>query len=118
MSGLSGIPVVQTVSSRNQLQRSVEHASVESVLESLVHVADFPEFVFDPAGLDFFLVLAQSRGRRIVLPQRFEPGLCGKHATLDRKMNSLEPRRIDEAGRFPQDTPSTAANGRNSPPSP
>src|ERR1700730_11751260 len=89
MSSLSGIPVVQTASSRNQLQRGVEHASVESVLESLVRVADLPEFVFDPAGVDLFLVLAQSRGGRIVLPQSFERGLCGKHATFDRKMNSL-----------------------------
>src|SRR5260370_40112379 len=113
MSSLSGIPVAQTMSSRDQLQRSVEHASVESVLESLVHVADFPQFVFDPAGLDLFLVRAQSRGGRILLAQSFERGLCGKHRAFDRKMNSLYPRRVDEAGRVRQAHPSTPGNRRN-----
>src|SRR5438445_10599502 len=89
MSSLSGIPVVQTVSSRNKLQRSVEHASLESVLESLVHVADFPEFVLDPAALDFFLVLAQSRRGGLALTQGFKRALCGTHATRARKNNSL-----------------------------
>src|SRR2546428_9539665 len=117
MSSLSGMPVVQTVSSRNKLQRSVEHASVESVLESLVHVAGFPEFVLDPAALDFFLVLAQSRGGGIALAQSFERGLCGKHATLDRKMNSLQPRRVDAAGRVAHKHPSTAGDRWNCPPS-
>src|SRR3977135_958667 len=118
MSSLSGIPVSQTATSRNQLQRGVEHASVESVLESLVHVADLPEFVFDPAGVDFFPVLTQSRGGRIALLQSFERGLCGKHATLDRQMNSLYRAGVEEAGRVAQDHPSAAGDGRNCPPSP
>ena len=86
------------------------------MLESLVQVAHLPEFFFDPARFDFLLELAQHRRRRIVFLQRFKGRLRGEHPALDRQMNSLEPRRIQEAGRVAEDHPSIARDRRNRPP--
>ena len=61
VAGTRRIAVAQAAPAGNHLQPGVEHAGVESVLESLVHVANFPELFLDPGGFDFLLKLAQSR---------------------------------------------------------
>src|SRR5271155_4143254 len=98
MSGFCGVTIAQAASTGNKLKRRVENSGVETVFESLVHVADFPEFVFDPARFHSFLIRAQGLGRRIILPKCFECSLGRQHAALDREMNALEARRVQEAG--------------------
>ena len=44
-----GIAGAQAASAGELLQAGVDHAAPESMLESLVEVADLPELVFDPA---------------------------------------------------------------------
>src|SRR4030088_2499745 len=97
MPSFPGIPIAQAASAGDELQGSMKHAGVESVRESLVHVADFPEFVFDPARFDFFLVPAERGRRRIVFDESLESSLGGEHPALNREMNSLEARGVDEA---------------------
>ena len=91
---MRGIAVAQAAAAGDHLQPGVEHARKHAVLESLMQVANFPEFVFDPAGFDFLLETCQRRRRRIVFFQRFESGFGGEHAALDREMNSFQPRGI------------------------
>src|ERR1700747_348964 len=62
IASLGGITVAQAASAGKHLQGDVKHAGVKSVFESLVHVADFPKFVFDPASFDFFLECADRGG--------------------------------------------------------
>ncbi len=116
VSGFCRIAVAQAAAASDHLQRGVEHAGVESVFKTLVHVAHFPELFFDPAGFDFFLKLAEHRGRRIIFLQRFESRLGSEHAALDREMNALESRRVQEAGGVSENHPAITANRRNRPP--
>src|ERR1700730_2085595 len=46
-----GIAVAQTAAACELLQAGVDHAAPESMLEALMKIADFPEFIFDPAQL-------------------------------------------------------------------
>ena len=60
IAGVWRIAVVEAASSGELLQAGVEHSCEKSMLESLMEVADLPEFIFDPAGFDFFLVLRRA----------------------------------------------------------
>ncbi len=61
-----GVAGTQAAPASKLLNAGVEHACPEAVLESLMEVAHFPQFVFDPAGFDFFLKAAQRLRRRVV----------------------------------------------------
>ena len=108
---------METAAARDLLESGVEHAGAESVLESLMEVANLPEFVFDPAGLDFRLECRERRGGEVIFHQRVEGGFGGEHAALDGEMNAFEALRVEESGGVAEDHPAIARNGRDRPPS-
>src|ERR1700726_3485043 len=116
MDGFPAIAIAQGAAAGDHLQSRVEYSSVKPLLKSLVHVADFPELVFDPTGFDFLLIRSESCYRRIIFLQRFECSLGGQHAALDCKVNALEARGIQESCRVAEDHPSITSDRRNGPP--
>src|SRR5258708_32740523 len=114
--GVRRIAIADAASAGYELQGSVEHSRVKALLESLMHVADFPEFLFDPTGFDFFLVRAERGGGGILFLQSFEGGLSGEHAALDGEVNPLQSGGVQEAGGIAENHPAIARNRRNRPP--
>src|SRR5580700_5795096 len=111
-----GIPVAQAASSGELLYAGVEQAGEESVLESLMKVADLPKLIFDPAGFDFLLEAAKHSGGRVLLLECLEGSFSRQHSALDRQMNSFEALRIEETGGIAEDHPAITCNRRNRPP--
>src|SRR5579872_2476678 len=99
MTGGSRIPIAQAATSGELLNSCMEQACEESMLESLMKVANFPKFVFDPTGFNLLLKAAQHSSGKIIFLQRLESGLRGQHTALDRQMNAFEALRVEEAGR-------------------
>src|ERR1700756_508914 len=116
VAGFRRVAAVETAAAGDLLQAGVEHSCPQAVLESLVEVADFPEFVLNPTVFDPTLKSDKSRGGRIIILQRFERSLSGEHAALDSKMNSLQSLGIEKAGRVAEDHPALARDGWNGPP--
>lgn len=60
--GTVGGTATQATSTGELLNPGVQHSPPEAMLESLVEVSNFPEFLFNPARVDLVLILAESRG--------------------------------------------------------
>src|SRR5207249_3479231 len=98
MACLREISLTHSAAARDLLQAGMDHAAQESMLESLMEVADFPKLFFDPTGFDSFRVLPNRGGRKIVALHRFEGCFRRQHAALDGQVNALEPLRIQQTG--------------------
>ena len=94
----------------------MNHAVPETVFESLVEVANFPQFIFDPARFDFLLQSAEGCCREIIILERFERSLRRQHSALDREMNPLQPLRVQESRGVAKNHPTITCNRRNRPP--
>ena len=111
------VAIAQAASAGNHLQPGVEYPGEHAVLKSLMQVADFPELFLDPAGFDFLLIVAEHRCGEIIFLQSLKRSLGREHPALDRQVNSLQPRRIQEPRRVAQQHPPIARHRRNCPPS-
>src|SRR5262249_7960662 len=85
------IAAAHAASACELLNAGVNHPTPEAVLEPLMEVANLPEFLFDPAVIDFLLVGTQCGSRKIVLPQSCECGFRCHHSALDCQMDPLQP---------------------------
>ena len=72
------------------LQAGIDKSVQQTVLEALVEITDFPEFILDIARVDFFLVVAEGGGGIVFIFQRFKNGFGGKHAALHRQVHALQ----------------------------
>src|SRR5580692_2443223 len=79
-----GVAVAQAASSGELLYTGVKQAREESVLESLMKVANLPKLIFDPAGFDFLLEAAERCRGRVIFLERLECSFSRQHSTLDR----------------------------------
>src|SRR5579862_5513145 len=70
-----------------------------------MEIANGPQFLLQPAALDFFRIFLQRVRRGISGAERFVNGFGGEHPALDRRMNPLEPLRIQQARRIANDQP-------------
>src|ERR1700757_1431608 len=99
MAGMRRVPIAKATASSELLQAGVEHAGEKSLFKCLMEVTHLPQFFFDPAGVDFFLELAERRGGGIAFRERIEGRLGGEHAALDGEVNALQALRVHEARR-------------------
>src|SRR5436305_1697942 len=116
MSCMRRVPRVQTTPTGELLQSGMEHAFEEAVLEALMEVAHRPQLFPDPAPVHALLELAERIDGVVAGVERIECGLCREHAALDRQVDTLQPLRIEEAGRVAHDHPAIATDGRDRPP--
>ena len=77
----------------------VEQPREQSMLESLMEIAHALELLRRPRALEAALVTRQTLLGEVPRQQAFEYRLGRQHAGLDRKMNPLEPRAVQEAAR-------------------
>ena len=83
--------LMQAATAGNLLNRGMEQPGDKPLLKALMEVADFPELVFNPAGIDAFFVLLEPGLAEIVFEQRAEGRFRGEHAALDGQVDALEP---------------------------
>src|SRR5215472_7204672 len=99
VTGFVGVVSVQSAPAGELLNARMEHAGDETLLEALVEVAHRPQLGLDPALVDARLELFEYGQGEVLLHHCIKRRLRGQHAALDREMNSLQPLRIEEAGR-------------------
>ena len=85
----ASVAVAHAASAGDLLDSGVDHAAPEAMFEALMEVANFPQFVFDPAVFNFLLIRAKRGSREIIFLQSFECSFGGQHSALDRQMNSF-----------------------------
>ena len=80
------------------LQRAVNCARPEAVLEPLMEIPHFPELILHPARAPAPFEFSKRASRRVAGAQGFENRFGGKHSRLHREMDSFQPLRIEKAG--------------------
>src|SRR5271154_1067182 len=95
-------------STAHLLQRCMQHSLIEAILEALMEVAYWPQLFLDPTFLNTFRIFRQLLAIELAGEQRFKCSLRREHSALDRQMDTLEPLRIEHAGRVAADHPAVA----------
>src|SRR5690348_14124407 len=113
MTSLSAHRIDQPAAAGDELKPGVEKSAPQSAMKRLMKIAHRPKLFLQPARVDFCLIRGKLRGRSIAGAERFVDGLGGEHSALDRRVNALQPLRIEQARAVSGDQPAIQVCARH-----